>query len=93
MLTLPKPTRALEFNLEGEAATYSIPYPEGLGLQYSMRLKALGKIQEEAELRGAFIDILVDVLNDYAPGAADHMSAEGLGILLAEWTKGGNLGE
>lgn len=95
MLTLPKPKRTLAFAIEGEAGEYSIPYPGGLGLNYAKRLRELSGIQDPGELAARFMDILVDVLNEYAPGAADRMSADGLGVLLQAWSEnqGDGLGE
>lgn len=92
MLTIPKPRKTLQFQVEGSPDTYEIPYPSGLGIGYARRLQALGAGTSE-ERAVAFMDILTDVLDEYAPGASAKLSAEGIGVLLTAWAKEGNLGE
>lgn len=93
MLTLPKAQRVLAFQVEGEPGQYEIPYPGGLGLTYSRRLAKLQGVTDPEAMGEKFMDLLVDVLDEYAPGVADKLTADAALVLMREWAGDENLGE
>ncbi len=90
MLNVTNPDNGLTFAIDGEGE-YTIPYPKNLPITYTKRLAALGS-KDADERSMAFMDIFLDVLNQYAPGAADRLSYEAAAQVLAVWA-GEDMGE
>ena len=90
MLNVTNPDNGLTFAIDGEGE-YTIPYPKNLPLSYAKRLARLGK-KEDAERATAFMELFVDVLDQYAPGATDRLSMEAAAQVLSAWA-GDEMGE
>lgn len=86
MLTIPKPADELAFELEATGEIYTIPYAKDLPIDYAERLAALEHATSEEVL-----SLLREILNHYAPGAWEHLTADGLALILEAWK--GRLGE
>lgn len=89
MLTIARPKQTLDFQLEGEDTIYSLPYPKDLPFAYMERLAAL----EGGEDERAGLDLIRDIMEDYAPGAWGKTTIDGLRAILQAWADGGDLGE
>lgn len=87
MLTVPKPTKTLDFQLEGEETVYHIPYAKDLPVGYTERITAL---RDDADGTAA-LDLLRELFEVHAPGAWDRLSIEGVTMVMQEWSQG--LGE
>ena len=88
MLNLTNPTKTLDFRIDGTKEVYHIPLAKNLPIDYASRLASLRKEPDGAE---AIMHLFVEVLNDFAPGAAKRLSGEAAGQLFAAW--GDEMGE
>ena len=90
MLNVTNPENKLVFAIDGEGE-YSIPYPKNLPLTYAKRLQALS-VKDSDSRASAFMELFVDVLNQWAPGAADRLSVDAAAQVLKAWA-GEEMGE
>ena len=91
MLNVNNPEDRLSFAIDGEEQVYSIPFPKNLPLSYAKRLAALAA-EGTDQRSAAFMDIFVEVLDRFAPGASDRLSAAAAAQVLKAWA-GEDLGE
>lgn len=87
MLTIPKPEKTLDFQLEGTETIYSIPYAKHLPIAYIEDMAALR--DDPSGIKA--LDFLRKVMERYAPGAWENLTQEGLALILEAWAEG--LGE
>lgn len=87
MLTIPKPKKTLDFQLEGTETIYSIPFAKDLPVSY---IEDMASLRDDSSGTAA-LAFLKKVMERYAPGAWENLTQEGLALILAAWAEG--LGE
>lgn len=87
MLSIPKPKKTLDFQIEGNDTIYSIPYAKDLPVAYIEDMAALR--DDRSGLKA--LEFLHKVMDRYAPTAWENLTQEGLTLILAAWAEG--LGE
>ena len=90
MLTVSNAAEPFRFAIEG-VGEYAIPYTQNLPVTFHRRIRALAA-KTEAESAVAMMDLFTDVLEKYAPGAADELSPAAMGEVMGHWA-GEGLGE
>lgn len=75
-----------DFKLEGEEQVYHLPLMRYLPLK---RLRGLAELQKKG---GDLVDLMIDILDEYAPGVTDHITGEQLALIFKAWAAAGNDG-
>lgn len=80
-----------KFEFKVDAKKYAIPTMDHLPVKYTVKLQTLaaesqgGTSGVSAEAAGEFMDVLVSMLDEYAPGVTDKVDMLSLQEILKAW--------
>lgn len=75
-----------DFQLEGGDRVYRLPLMRYLPVK---RLRHIASIQKEG---GDLVDLMIDMLDEYAPGVTDDITGEQLALIFKAWAAAGDDG-
>ena len=79
MLTIPRPKQTFDFKLEGGDEVYSLPLMKNLPVEYVAEIAALAGDEHAA------LNLIVRVLDEFAPGVTKRIGSDGLTVLFEAW--------
>jgi len=86
ILSLDKRTDFI-FKIEGDKKLYRLPLMQYLPIKTVRRLSSINKIDDDEEKSLDMVDLIIDMLDQYAPGLTDKITQADMLTIFEAWNE------
>lgn len=86
ILSLDKRTD-FAFKLEGDTKLYRLPLMQYLPVKTVRKLSSINKIDDDEEKSLDMVDLIIDILDQYAPGLTDKITQADMLTIFEAWNE------